>query len=120
MFTLRLLILGLLFAAVPVTADTEAEINHLLGFVAATDCQYERNGNMYSGLEAREHIQRKYRYFEKKVKTTEDFIRLSATKSTVSGKRYGIHCSGMKSVFASDWLLDELGSYRQSQALEQD
>ena len=112
MQVIRAIILTLLLVAVDVAADTQEEINHLLGFVANTPCKYERNGTLYDGSQARDHINMKYEYYRDKVKTTEDFIKYSATKSTLSGKKYTIHCPGSEVMTASDWLLGELKAFR--------
>ena len=95
-----------------VQAGTPEEIEHLLDFVAATPCEYVRNGSIHDGAEARDHINRKYQHYRKKVKTAEDFINYSATGSKISGKKYIIRCPGSADVFASDWLLDELKTFR--------
>ena len=94
---------------------TLQEIDHLLNFVANTSCQYDRNGTIHTGPEARDHINMKYEYYKKKVKTAEDFIEYSATKSKISGRRYKINCTGEESVNASDWLLQELQAFREGQ-----
>lgn len=96
-------------------ADTQQEIAHLLSFVETTSCKYERNGTMHGGREARDHMNRKYQHYRGKVKTTEDFIKYSATKSMISGKQYKIHCPDSETVNASDWLLTELQDYRRQQ-----
>ena len=96
-------------------ADTQQEINHLLEFVANTSCQYERNGSVYDGVRAEKHIKRKYEYFMDKINSAEDFIKYSATKSTMSGKQYKIHCENIATQNSSDWLLDELKKYRDGQ-----
>ena len=90
----------------------KTEINHLLQFVKATECQYERNGDMHNGEEAFKHINRKYEHFEDDIKTTEDFIKYSATESRMSGKKYKIHCQGQPEVYSKDWLLSELSNFR--------
>ena len=99
-----------------VFADTQKEINHLLEFVANTTCQYERNGSVYDGARAEKHINRKYEYFKDKINSAEDFIKYSATKSTMSGKHYKIHCDNIATQNSSDWLLNELKKYRDSQS----
>lgn len=93
-------------------AFIQDEINHLLRFVNSTSCSYERNGTRHSGEEAVKHIQKKYNYYIDDIKSTEDFIKYSATKSKMSGKFYKIHCIGNKPVKSSEWLLEELQSYR--------
>lgn len=93
-------------------ASNQDEIVHLLKFVAATECVYERNGSMHSGSEAVEHIKKKYSYFEDDIKTAEDFIKYSATKSKMSGKYYKIHCDANSPINSRDWLTTELNVYR--------
>ena len=95
-------------------ADSSKEIEHLLNFVASTNCKYERNGEMHSGEEAVEHIKKKYDYFSDGIETTEDFIKHSATKSKMSGNHYKIHCTDQPTIKSSAWLLTELAIYRTS------
>ena len=111
---LNTLVLAMALLAGSVLAGTQEEIDHLLDFVADTSCKYDRNGTIHDGPEARDHINMKYEHYKKKVKTTEDFIRYSATKSMISGKKYQIRCPDSEAVFASDWLLDELKAFRES------
>ena len=111
---IKTLVLTVTVLAATALADTRQEIDHLLDFVSNTDCQYDRNGTIHSGPEARDHINMKYEHYKKKVKTSEDFIKYSATKSMISGKKYKIHCPGAETVNASDWLLEELQHYRQT------
>ncbi len=93
-------------------ANTKNEIDHLIGYVSETDCDYERNGTKHQGSEAVKHIVRKYNYFKDDINSAEDFIKYSATKSTMSGKYYQIHCPNQVTVKSKDWLLDELARYR--------
>jgi hypothetical protein len=88
------------------------EVNHLLNFVKNSQCVINRNGADHSAEKALVHIQSKYDYYRKKIKTTEDFINLSATKSTVSGKHYTVSCPGNKVINTQDWLLAELKRFR--------
>ncbi len=108
-----LTIAGMLFTGT-VIADTQQEINHLLEFVSNTTCQYERNCSFYDGVRAEQHIKKKYEYFKDRIHSAEDFIKYSATKSTISGNQYKIHCADMAVQNSSDWLLDELKKYRDS------
>ena len=68
------------------SSDMNTEIDHFLSYVENTECLYERNGTMYRGKDAVEHIKKKYNYFKDKIDSTEKFIELSATKSIISGK----------------------------------
>ena len=81
----RILLILLSTLSLNVLASTQDEINHLLNFVASTDCKYERNGTMHNGKEAIEHINKKYEYYSDDIESTEDFIKYSATKSKMSG-----------------------------------
>lgn len=112
--TLKTLFLAMALLAGSALAGTQEEIDHLLNYVANTSCKYDRNGTIHDGPEARDHINMKYEHYKKKVKTAEDFIRYSATKSLISGKKYKIRCPGSEAVFASDWLLDELKAFREN------
>lgn len=108
----KLTVLSLLFFISPAISGTQEEINHLLKFVSETKCQYERNGTMHSGKEAKEHIQKKYDYYEDDIKSAEDFIKLSATQSYISGNHYKIHCPKQPILKSSVWLLQELQAFR--------
>jgi hypothetical protein len=112
---LFLLVFVLFYSSVSVQADSKGEITHLLNYVKHTKCKYVRNGTPYNGQEAVEHIQNKYDYFKKEIVSAEDFIRLSATKSTMSGKMYIIKCPGSPDMQSRKWLLEELKRYRSSQ-----
>ncbi|MGB2741007.1 MAG: DUF5329 family protein [Cognaticolwellia sp.] len=101
-----------------VVASSEHEIAHLLKFVKNTDCKYERNGTMHTGAEAAEHINKKYQYYVDDIKSTEDFIKYSATRSKMSGKYYKIHCAKHAPVKSQRWLLAELKLFRQAQGVE--
>lgn len=96
-------------------ASTQDEINHLLEFVASTQCQYERNGERHDGSEAVTHIKRKYDYYADEVETAEDFIQYAATKSALSGRYYQVHCANKDPMKSHDWLLIELSHYRSTQ-----
>ncbi len=93
-------------------SNYKAEISHLLNYVKTTQCVYIRNGSEHNGQEAAKHIKSKYDYFESDISSAEDFIRLSATKSTISGTKYYIKCPGSPKIESGQWLLEELGRYR--------
>lgn len=99
-----------------VNTDMQQEIDHLLKFVAMTDCHYIRNGSEYNGKEAVNHIKRKYDYFKDEIDSTEKFIELSASKSTMSGKYYMVKCDGKPKIRSQQWLLRELGKYRNAES----
>lgn len=84
----------------------------MLKFVEATECKYERNGEMHAGKETAEHIKKKYDYVKDKIVSAEDFIELSATKSALSGNKYPVYCEGEVVRDSNLGLLDELDNYR--------
>lgn len=94
-------------------ASPEAEIDHLLGFIAASPCSFLRNGVAYDGAEAVAHIEDKYAYYRDDIHRAEDFIALAATKSALSGKPYLVTC-GETTEPAADWIARELGAYRRN------
>ena len=89
------------------------EINHLLNYVVENKCDFIRNGIHYKSDKTVSHIKKKYAYFKNKIKTAEEFIELSATKSTISNKPYLIECDGQALQTSKQWLLDELMKYRE-------
>ena len=72
-----------------------------------------RNGKAHDAEDAVNHVQRKYDYFRKKISSTEEFIELSASKSTISGREYQVRCGNDEAVSSRDWLMEELAAYRQ-------
>lgn len=113
-------ILVSLFFSASVNASTLAqnEINHLLNYIESTQCKYERNGSLYSGVDAVSHIKKKYNYYADDIKTAEDFIRLSATKSMMSGNFYKMHCKDQAAEKSQNWLLKELSHFRENSQKE--
>ena len=91
------------------------EITHLLKYVENTSCYYVRNGDRHTGKSAREHIEKKYDYYKEDIQSAEDFIRLSASKSTLSGSPYYIQCQNQPKIKSEKWLLSELKRYRTQQ-----
>ena len=98
------------FADVP--PGQKAEVEHLLDFVRDSGCVIDRNGSRHPGNEAVNHIRRKYDHFRNKIKSTEDFIDFSASRSTLSGEAYEVTCLGMRAIGTRRWLLEELESFR--------
>ena len=113
----RAVILTLLFPVfclADVPEGQRAEVQHLIAYVKNSACRMDRNGTWHANTEAAEHIERKYHYFRDEIMNTEDFIRLSATKSTWSGKHYRVQCAGEAIENSAQWLLRELQQYRQT------
>ena len=98
------------------TADVppaqRAEVEHLIAFLESSDCVMVRNGDRHDGVDAAEHVRRKYEHFRDRIDSTETFIARAATKSLVSGRAYRVECPGEAPVDSADWLLEELAAYR--------
>ena len=88
------------------------EVNYLLKFVKSSGCIINRNGTDHPAEKGIEHIEMKYDYFRDDIKSTEDFIEYSATKSTMSGDYYMVSCPGKKTIRTQDWLMTELKRFR--------
>jgi ATP-dependent DNA helicase Rep len=89
-----------------------AEVEHLIEYLENSDCEMVRNGRSYSGQEGARHVRRKYDHFQGEISSTEEFIEHSASRSTISGEYYEVHCPGQAPVKSKDWLLQELEAYR--------
>jgi hypothetical protein len=101
---------GLLMANV--TPAVKLEIDHLLNFIRDSSCIIDRNGTKHAAVDAISHIEKKYAYFKDRVKTAEDFIEFSATKSTLSGKYYLVRCGDGEQIRTRQWLIQELQNFR--------
>ena len=98
-----------------VPAAQAAEVQHLLAYLAGSECAMVRNGDKHSGAEGARHVQRKYDHFSDEIGSTEQFIELAATKSLRTGLPYEVHCPGAPPVRSAEWLRTELERYRTSQ-----
>jgi hypothetical protein len=110
LFIFSLLINADALADVP--AGQVSEVNHLLVFVKNSGCIISRNGTDHPAVKGISHIEKKYDYFRDDIKSTEEFIEYSATKSTMSGDYYMVSCPGKEAIRTQDWLMSELKRYR--------
>ena len=98
------------FADVP--EEQKQEVEHLLEFIRTSPCVFVRNGREYQGDWAHRHVTRKYAYFRDRITSTEEFIELSASESSISGEPYWFVCDGKPRQVSQEVLLGELESYR--------
>ena len=91
--------------------DKDNEIGYLLKFISNSGCEFIRNGASHSSIKATEHIEKKYDYVRSRVNSAEDFIKYTATKSSISGRPYQVKCDG-KEQSSAQWLIAELKAYR--------
>jgi hypothetical protein len=97
----------------PSYAGMDAEIEHLLNYIETADCTFNRNGTIHDNRDAAAHIRKKYANTKRWIKTTEDFIRYAATKSSITGRPYQVICDGVETPTA-DWLAKELDRFREN------
>jgi hypothetical protein len=118
-FTGAIATVAMLLAATQSFADqgnpaAQREVVQLLDFVGKSDCQFNRNGSWYQAGKAREHLQEKYDYLNRRglVPTAESFIELAASKSSMSGKAYQVRCGDKPAITSASWLTNELKHLR--------
>jgi hypothetical protein len=99
-------------AAAPAAAQTE--INHLLGLIEQSGCEFLRNGTWYNAQRAQAHLRAKYDVLaaSDQIKTAEDFIEKAASKSSLSGLPYQIRCGGGAAITTKQWFDAALMRYR--------
>ena len=83
-----LLIVATVLVPMESQADTEIEIKHITEYIENSECTFIRNGKEYNTKEALVHIQKKYEYTKRWIKSAEDFIKYTATKSSMSPTLY--------------------------------
>ena len=100
--------------AADLPATSRAEIDALLNRLGASGCQFNRNGSWYSSAEAKAHLAKKLNYLveKKKLDGTEQFIKLAASSSSMSGTPYQVRCGDSQPVASQIWLTTELQTIR--------
>ena len=73
--------------------------------------QFIRNGTEYNGKEAAEHLRVKLQKAGDRVRTADDFIRLCAAKSLLSGKPYMIRSSDGKTIKSEEFFREKIKEY---------
>lgn len=103
------LLIGVAQAASPVE---QRKIDYLIDSVSQLhDAQFIRNGSSYDADKAVSHLRLKLRYAGDKVQTADDFIRLCATGSSMSGKPYLIRFADGHTEPSAQWLHERLAVY---------
>jgi hypothetical protein len=90
----------------------DESIKFLLDYVAKSDATFIRNGQKHTPQEAANHIKAKYEHFKSEIKTPEDFIRLSASKSLLTGQHYLVRTADGKEMHLDAWLTEALKKHR--------
>jgi len=69
----------------------QEKIEYLISHVGnLKDASFERNGRMHTPENAADHLQTKLRRARRHISTAEDFIRVCATQSSMTGRKYFI------------------------------
>jgi len=110
--TLLLLVVSPWSMAARQADELDTTVQYLIGYVKESNVTFERNSSRYSGMEAAEHINKKYRHFKDDIDTPEKFIELCATGSLMTGKPYFIITGQGQQLPSAEWLNTELSVYR--------
>ena len=89
----------------------QREIDHLLEFIATSNCTFVRNGEAHPGKDARAHLEMKYNFTKWRMSTADEFVKYLATESSTSHEPYKVICNS-KEQPAGVWLAEELKRYR--------
>ena len=98
------------FAAL--TPRAQEEIDHLLGFVEYSGCEFYRNGAWYDAKRAQAHLRSKYEFRKTSLNAAEDFIDTVASRSSMTGEPYRVKCRLGTPISSEQWLRDELARMR--------
>jgi Family of unknown function (DUF5329) len=109
---IALVLLGLTAERISAQESLNESIQYLLDYVAKSDATFLRNGQTHTPQEAVDHIKAKYEHFKNEIKTPEDFIRLSASKSLLTGQPYLVRTKDGKEMQLSAWLTEALKKHR--------
>jgi hypothetical protein len=86
-----------------------AKIDHLIDYIGKlAGATFVRNGKDYGPTEAARHLQYKREKAGDRVRTADDFIRLCASQSSLSGEAYLIRFADGRTRTAEDVLREEL------------
>ncbi|MCB9852625.1 MAG: DUF5329 family protein [Phycisphaerales bacterium] len=89
-----------------------SEDEKIEGLIAALadlkDATFIRNGEGHNTKEAIEHMRRKWKWKSAEIKTADDFIRIAATGSSMSGKPYVIRFADGREVNSATWFRERL------------
>ena len=107
-----LCVLALAFVTSAKAESTDETIHYLLNYIAKSHATFIRNGATHTPAEAMEHVKAKYEHFKGDIKTPEDFIRLSASKSLLTGEPYLVRPAGGEERHLDEWLTEALKAHR--------
>lgn len=111
---LLVLVIIVVFAVAAVAQENieKSKIEYLISFVEnLKGAKFIRNGTEYDGIEAAKHLRMKLEKAGDRVQTVDDFIKLCASKSYISGQPYVIKFSDGKTITSEKYLREKLKGY---------
>ena len=90
---------------------TEHEVRLLIDAIAASRCDFNRNGRQHTAEEAAAHLELKYARAGKHIVSADEFITQLASSSSFTGRPYLMSCKG-DTLPAEDWMIDALEQIR--------
>jgi hypothetical protein len=95
-----------------ISAVAAGDIEYLIESVAASGCEFRRNGSWHAAAAAASHMRDKYHYYadRQQISTAEQFIDRAGSRSEMTGQAYELRCggSGGTLVTTRQWLQDKL------------
>ena len=91
--------------------STEREVRLLIDAIAASHCDFNRNGRQHTAEEAAAHLELKYARAGKHIDSADEFITQLASSSSFTGKPYLMSCEG-GTLPAGDWIIEALEQIR--------
>lgn len=89
-----------------------AKIQYLIGSVESLQgVVFIRNGSEYDARQAAEHLRLKLKRAGNRIKTAEEFIRLCASRSSLSGEAYRLKSPDGKTVDAEVFFRERLKTF---------
>lgn len=96
-------------------AVEQRKIDYLIQSVAQLKgAQFIRNGSAYDATAAVHHLELKRHYAGDRVHSADDFIRLCATGSSISGRPYTIRFADGHVETSAHWLRARLAAWREA------
>ena len=97
------------------TAQDNAEKKKIEFLISSVEnlksVKFIRNGSEYDGKQAAEHLRMKLQKAGGNVQTADDFIRLCASQSFITGKPYMIRLSDGKTIKSEEYFRKKLKEY---------
>ena len=90
---------------------TEHEVRLLIDAIAASRCDFNRNGRQHTAEEAAAHLELKYARAGKHIDSADEFITQLESSSSFTGRPYLMSCEG-DTLPAEDWMIDALEQIR--------